>query len=244
LANRLVGNPEDAAGLEATLGGCVLRPSHAMTLAVTGARCTLSIDGRPREWGLPVDVPAAATITMGVASAGLRAYIAVGGGVVVPPVLGSRSTDTLSGIGPAPIRDGDILPVGPPAGPPPGVDVAPYALPPTEMTVRVWVGPRDNWFTPGAVHTLCTSTYIVSTMTDRVAARLVGPPLTRALTDELPSEGLVLGAVQVPTDGQPLIFLADHPTTGGYPVIAVVDPDDLDSIAQARPGTPLRFRPM
>ena len=244
LANRLVGNPEDAAGLEATLGGCVLRPSHAMTLAVTGARCSLSIDGRACEWGLPVDVPAAATVTVGPASAGLRAYIAVGGGVVVPPVLGSRSTDTLSGIGPAPILDGDLLPVGPPVGPPPGVDVAPYALPPTDMTVRVWVGPRDNWFTPGAVQTFCTSTYTISALTDRVAARLVGPPLTRALTDELPSEGLVLGAVQVPTDGQPLIFLADHPTTGGYPVVAVVDPDDLDQIAQARPGTPLRFRPM
>jgi biotin-dependent carboxylase-like uncharacterized protein len=244
LANRLVGNPEDAAALEATLGGCVLRPSHAITLAVTGATCALSIDGRPREWGLPVAVPAAATVTIGPASAGLRAYIAVGGGIVVPPVLGSRSTDTLSGIGPAQIRDGDILPVGTPAAPPPGVDITPYPPPPTKVTARVWLGPRDHWFTAEAIQTLCTSTYTISTMTDRVAARLVGPALTRKVAHELPSEGVVLGAVQVPADGQPLIFLADHPTTGGYPVVATVDPDDLDAIAQARPGSPLRFSTM
>lgn len=241
LANRLVGNPEGTAGLEVTLGGCILWPSDAMTLAVTGATCTVSIDGRPREWGLPVDVPAGATVTIGSATAGLRVYVAIAGGLVVPPVLGSRSTDTLSGIGPSPIRDGDVLPIGPSVGLPPGVDVAPYAPPTRALDARVWLGPRDDWFTSEAIQTLCTSSYTVSTMTDRVAARLIGPALTRAITDELPSEGVVLGAVQVPTDGQPLIFLADHPTTGGYPVIAVVDPDDLGSIAQARPGTALRF---
>jgi biotin-dependent carboxylase-like uncharacterized protein len=242
LANRLVGNPEDAAGLEVTLGGCVLWPADAMTLAVTGATCSVSIDGRPREWGLPVDVPAGATVTIGAAKAGLRVYIGLSGGIDVPPVLGSRSTDTLSGIGPSPIRDGAVLPIGPPAGRPAGVDVTPYPAPPTALTVRIWLGPRDHWFTSEAIQTLRTGSYAISTMTDRVAARLVGPALTRAVTAELPSEGVVLGAVQVPADGQPLIFLADHPTTGGYPVIAVVDPDDLDSIAQARPGTPLRFR--
>ncbi len=108
--------------------------------------------------------------------------------------------------------------------------------------MRVWLGPRDHWFTSDAMETLRTGSYTISTMTDRVAARLVGPALARAVTDELLSEGVMLGAVQVPADGQPLIFLADHPTTGGYPVIGVVDPGDLDSIAQARPGTPLRFR--
>jgi allophanate hydrolase subunit 2 len=108
----------------------------------------------------------------------------------------------------------------------------------------VWLGPRDHWFTAEAIQTLCTSTYTISTMTDRVAARLVGPALTRKVAHELPSEGVVLGAVQVPADGQPLIFLADHPTTGGYPVVATVDPDDLDAIAQARPGSPLRFSTM
>jgi biotin-dependent carboxylase-like uncharacterized protein len=241
LANRLVGNPEDAAGLEVTLGGCELRPSHAVTLAVTGATCPLSIDGRAREWGLPVAVRAGATVTVGRASAGLRAYIAIGGGVVVPPVLGSRATDTLSGLGPAPLRDGDVLPLGEPSGSPPAVDVTPYGPPPKELTVPVRLGPRDDWFTPDAIQTLCGATYTISTMTDRVAARLAGPALARAVTRELPSEGVVLGAVQVPADGQPLIFLADHPTTGGYPVIAVVEADALDAIAQARPGTPVRF---
>jgi biotin-dependent carboxylase-like uncharacterized protein len=241
LANRLVGNSEGAAGLEATLGNCVLRPRHAVTLAITGARCAVSVDGRPRDWGLPIDVSAEATVTIGPASVGLRVYIAVSGGIVVPPVLGSRSTDTLSGIGPPPVRDGDVLPIGPPAGLPPGVDVAPYAPPPQVLTVRISLGPRDHWFTEDAIQTLSTGSYAISTMTDRVAARLVGPVLARSVTDELPSEGVVLGAIQVPADGQPLIFLADHPTTGGYPVVAVAHPDDLCWIGQARPGTPLRF---
>ena len=241
LANRLVGNPEDAAGLEVTLGGCELRPTQAVTLAVTGATCAVTVDGRAREWGLPVSVPADATVRIGTASAGLRAYVAVGGGVSVLPVLGSRATDTLSGLGPAALRDGDVVPVGSPAGSPPAVDVTPYALPPRELTVPVWLGPRDDWFTAEAIQTLRSASYAISTMTDRVAARLIGPPLARAVTRELPSEGVVLGAVQVPADGHPLIFLADHPTTGGYPVIGVVETDALDAIAQARPGTPVRF---
>jgi len=242
LANRLAGNPESAAGLEVTLSGCVLVARAAVTLAVTGARCTVRVDGRPAEWAVPVAVPAGATVTIGPAAQGVRAYLAVGGGIAVPPVLGSRATDTLSGLGPPPVRDGDVLPVGPVAGEPPGVDLAPYPPPPDALTVGIRLGPRDDWFTPAALALLSTATYEVSPLTDRVGARLIGPPLTRAVSGELPSEGVVLGAVQVPADGQPLIFLADHPTTGGYPVIAVVDPGALSSIAQARPGTPLRFR--
>ena len=110
-----------------------------------------------------------------------------------------------------------------------------------ELTLAVTLGPRDDWFTPDALATLLDAEYRVSSVSNRIALRLDGPPLARANRDELPSEGLVLGAVQVPAGGQPLVFLADHPTTGGYPVVAVVDDDDIDGCAQARPGCVVRF---
>ncbi|MEV6349220.1 biotin-dependent carboxyltransferase family protein [Actinoplanes sp. NPDC051851] len=241
LANRLAGNPPEAAGLEILLGAARLRATRAVTVAVTGAPCAITAGGRPAAHGLPVGVLAGEVISIGHASAGLRVYLAVGGGIAVPPVLGSRSTDTLSGLGPAPVRDGDLLPIGPVTGPPPAVDLAPYPLPRHDLRLRVWLGPRDDWFTPAALSTLFSAEYRVAAETDRVGARLTGPALTRAVDGELPSEGLVLGAIQVPADGQPLIFLADHPTTGGYPVIAVVDPADVDQLGQARPGTAIRF---
>jgi biotin-dependent carboxylase-like uncharacterized protein len=240
-ANRLAGNPPDAAGLEITLGGLRARATRAMTLAVTGAPCRITVDGRPADLGLPLSVRAGATVDIGRATAGLRVYLAAGGGIAVAPVLGSRSTDTLSGIGPPVVTDGDVLPVGPPTALPPGVDLFLGPPPPTALHLRVWPGPRDDWFTADAARLLLSAEFRVSAQTDRVGARLTGPALDRAVPDELPSEGLVLGAIQVPADGQPLIFLADHPTTGGYPVIAVVDPSDVDQLAQARPGTPVRF---
>jgi biotin-dependent carboxylase-like uncharacterized protein len=242
LANRLVGNPEETAGLEVTLGGCLLRPAHAATIAVTGAVCDVHVDQRAVDWGLPTPVPAGATVRIGRASAGLRAYVAIDGGVAVAPVLGSRATDTLSGIGPPPIRDGDVLPVGQRTHLPPGVDAVPYVAAAQDVTVDLSLGPRADWFTADAIETLGTETYTVSMSTDRVGARLIGPALTRAVAGELPSEGVVLGAVQVPADGQPLIFLADHPTTGGYPVVGVLSRPGVEAIGQARPGTPVRFR--
>ncbi|GAB7047669.1 biotin-dependent carboxyltransferase family protein [Catenuloplanes indicus] len=240
-ANRLAGNPPGAAGLEITLGGLRARATRAMTLAVTGTPAPIAVGRRPADPGLPLAVPAGAVIDIGRPAAGLRVYLAVNGGIAVPPVLGSRSTDTLSGLGPEPVRDGDVLPVGPAAAPPPGVDVALCRPPAAALRLRVWPGPRDDWFTADAWRTLLGAGYRVSPQTDRIGARLTGPALTRARDGELPSEGLVLGAIQVPADGQPLIFLADHPTTGGYPVIGVVDPSDVDALAQARPGTAIRF---
>jgi allophanate hydrolase subunit 2 len=154
-------------------------------------------------------------------------------------VLGSRATDTLSGLGPPPLRDGDRLPVGAPAGPPAPVDVTVAPPVPDELRLTVRLGPRDDWFTAAALDRLLGSAYAVSPLSNRVGARLTGAPLPRAVAGELPSEGIVLGAVQVPADGQPLVFLADHPTTGGYPVIGVVD--DVTPLAQARPGTTVRF---
>ncbi|MGW0513308.1 5-oxoprolinase subunit C family protein [Streptomyces olivaceoviridis] len=244
LVNRLVGNPPDAAVLETTLNGCALRPRSTVTVAIGGAPCPVTVGGRPAAWGAPVVVPAGELLDVGAATAGVRAYVAVGGGVAVEPVLGSRATDLLSGLGPAPLTDGTVLPLGTPAGPPARVDGAPQPCPPAELVLRVTPGPRDDWFTARAVQDLTTRAYRVSAASNRIGLRTEGPALERARTGELPSEGMVLGAVQVPPDGRPVVFLADHPTTGGYPVIAVVRAADLPAAAQALPGTPVRFVPV
>ncbi|NJP30703.1 5-oxoprolinase subunit C family protein [Micromonospora thermarum] len=239
LANRLVGNPEPAAGLEITLTGCALRFTRATAVALAGADADVRVGTRPGDVGRPLAVPAGAVVRIGPPRTGLRSWLAVAGGIAVEPVLGSRATDTLSGLGPPPLRDGDRLPLGTPTGPPAPVDVTVTAPPPAELRLTLRLGPRDDWFTPLALDRLLGSAYTVSPVSNRVGARLTGAALPRAVAGELPSEGLVLGAVQVPSDGQPLVFLADHPTTGGYPVIGVVA--DVTPLAQARPGTTVTF---
>ncbi|MEU0164536.1 biotin-dependent carboxyltransferase family protein [Streptomyces iakyrus] len=241
LANRLVGNPPGTAVLETTLDGCAVRPRSTVTVAVTGAPCPITVDGRPAAWGAPVRVPGGALLDVGPAVSGLRAYVAVSGGIAVEPVLGSRSTDLLSGLGPPPLAAGTVLPLGRPAGVHARVDVAPQPAPPAELVLRVTLGPRDGWFTPEAVRAFVSRPYRVSSASNRIGLRTEGPALERARPGELASEGMVLGAVQVPPDGRPVVFLADHPTTGGYPVIAVVRAADLPAAAQAVPGTPVRF---
>ncbi|WSQ07709.1 biotin-dependent carboxyltransferase family protein [Streptomyces sp. NBC_01231] len=241
LVNRLVGNRPEAAVLETTLNGCALRPRSTVTVAVDGAPCPVTLDGRPAAWGAAVRVPAGSLLDIGAAVRGVRSYVAVSGGVAVEPVLGSRSTDLLSGLGPLPLADGMVLPLGPPGELHARVDVAPRPAPPAELVLRVTLGPRDDWFTPEAVRAFTARTYRVSSASNRIGLRTEGPALERALSGELPSEGMVLGAVQVPPDGRPVVFLADHPTTGGYPVIAVVRAADLPAVAQAAPGTPVRF---
>ncbi|MFF9913179.1 biotin-dependent carboxyltransferase family protein [Streptomyces sp. NPDC013457] len=243
LVNRLVGNPEGAAVLETTVDGCAVRPRCAVTVAVGGAPCPVTVDGRPVAWGTAVRVPADALLDVGRAVRGLRAYVGFGGGISVDPVLGSRSTDLLSGLGPAPLADGTVLPLGAESAVRGSVDAPPWPGPPDELVLRVRLGPRDDWFTRGALHTLATRAYRVFTASNRIGLRTEGPPLERAITAELPSEGMVLGAVQVPPDGRPVVFLADHPTTGGYPVIAVARETDLAAAAQAAPGTVVRFVP-
>ena len=241
LANRLVGNPEDAAALEATFGGLSVRFDEAVTVALTGAPAPVCVDGRARDMSAPVTVAAGQLLEIGMPWRGVRTYLAVRGGLAVEPVLGSRATDLLAHLGPTPLADGNRLPVGPPTGEVPGVDHAPVRDLPDQPVLRVSPGPRDDWFTREALSTLTATSFEATTHSDRVGVRLAGPALERSRTDELPSEGLVEGAVQVPPDGQPVIFLADHPVTGGYPVIAVVHPDDIPSAAQARPGQQVRF---
>jgi biotin-dependent carboxylase-like uncharacterized protein len=241
LANRLVGNSVAAAVLETTLGGVSLQASTAMTLAVTGADAPVTVDGRSVAAREPVAVRSGQTLCVGPARTGLRSYVAAAGGIDVPAVLGSRSTDTLSGMGPAPLTKDQELPVGDPLGDPRGVDVSVVRplVPPTLLRFRP--GPRADWFTDEALEALTRSTYAVSSDSNRVGVRLNGPGLDRHRTGELPSEGLVLGAIQVPASGEPLVFLNDHPTTGGYPVVGVVAAGDLPACAQLRPGDEVRF---
>jgi biotin-dependent carboxylase-like uncharacterized protein len=245
-ANRLVGNADGAAGLETTLTGVSLRPEVPVTIAVTGAAASVSVEGQPVEFDAAVTVPAGGLLEVGPAAVGVRSYVAVGGGITVAPVLGSRSTDTLSGLGPPPLRAGHVFPVGsPPPAVQPTLSLSWTAPAPEVVTVelRTRLGPRQDWFSTTARDALFGEEFTLTVKSNRVGARLAGPVLSRAVATELPSEGIVLGAVQVPADGQPLVFLADHPTTGGYPVIGVVERADLPRLAQARPGAIVRFVP-
>jgi biotin-dependent carboxylase-like uncharacterized protein len=239
LANRLVGNPEDAAVLEVTLGGLALRAEADLVVAVTGARCP-GVDLGTASW-----LPAGAELRFGPPRAGARTYVAVRGGLDVAPVLGSRSTDLLSGLGPAPLAAGDQLPVGDVvAGPVPAVDVTAAVEPPAGVVeLPVLPGPRRSWFTDTGWKSLLSQTFTVSPQSNRVGIRLDGDPLERAREGELPSEGMVRGALQVPPSGTPVLFLADHPVTGGYPVIGYVHDDAVDRCGQLTVGQEVRFRP-
>ncbi|MFJ7239774.1 biotin-dependent carboxyltransferase family protein [Streptomyces olivaceus] len=241
LANRLLGNAPDTAVLETTLTGCALRPDRDVTAVVGGAYCPVTVGGRPAAWGAPVRVPAGSVLDVGAAVAGVRSYVAVAGGVAAEPVLGSRSTDLLSGLGPDPLRDGDVVAVGTAPRQVPLPVAAPWPGPAPELVLPVRLGPRADWFSPAALRTLSSGAYRVSPHSNRIGLRMEGPPLQHASTGELPSEGMVLGAVQVPPDGHPVVFLNDHPTTGGYPVVAVVLEPALAAAAQAAAGTPVRF---
>ncbi|SHM87041.1 biotin-dependent carboxyltransferase family protein [Streptomyces yunnanensis] len=241
LANRLVGNPASAATLETTLTGCTVRLRTAATVAVTGAPCPVTVDGRPAPWGAPVHVPAGAVLEAGTATHGLRAYLAIAGGIDAEPVLGSRATDLLSGLGPDPLADGAVLPLGSPYGPPAAADAVPHAGPAAELVLPFLPGPRDDWFTAAGLRTLAAGRFQVSAASNRIGLRTEGPSLERARDGELASEGMPLGALQVPPNGLPVLFLHDHPTTGGYPVVGVVPERFLAAAAQAAPGTPVRF---
>jgi biotin-dependent carboxylase-like uncharacterized protein len=240
LANRLVGNDGDAAVLEVVLGGLELRAEAACWVAVTGAPAPLEIDGSARGHSRAEWLASGATLRLGRPRAGVRTYLAVAGGIAVEPVLGSRSTDTLSWVGPPRPSPGTTLPIGRPQAVPRPLDTPPAHRP---GPLRVSPGPRADWFASDALDVLCGSAYVVEADSNRIGLRLDGPVLARARAGELPSEGMVLGAVQVPPSGRPVVFLADHPPTGGYPVLGVVHPGDLWRCAQLRPGEQVRFSP-
>ncbi|WP_219413010.1 biotin-dependent carboxyltransferase family protein [Pseudonocardia nigra] len=240
LANRLVANPEGAAGIEVVFGGLAVRAGGLLTVALAGAPAPADVDGTPVGHHAVLTLRPGQVLRLGVPPTGLRTYLAVRGGIAVDPVLGSRSTDVLAGLGPPKLAPGQVLPVGPEPADFPLVDVAPVACPPGGVvTLRAIAGPRaDRLADPCA---LARTTWTASSRSDRVGMRLEGGRLERAGDGELPSEGMVRGAIQVPPGGEPVLFLADHPVTGGYPVAAVVLDAEVDRAAQVRPGQSVRF---
>ncbi|MFC5949350.1 biotin-dependent carboxyltransferase family protein [Pseudonocardia lutea] len=243
LGNRLLANDDEgAAGIEILLGGFAARAGRDLLVALTGAPAPATVDGRPVGHNAVVRLRRGQELRLGPPSAGLRTYLCVRGGIAVPPVLGSRSTDVLSGIGPEPLEKGAELPVGPEPAAWPEIDVAPVAPPPAgRVTLRAVRGPHaEHAVDPDA---LATARWVASGRTDRVGMRLEGATLEVAGgAGSLPSEGLTRGAIQLPPGGEPVVFLADHPVTGGYPVIAVLRDADVDRAAQVRPGQPVRIR--
>lgn len=250
-ANRLVGNAAGEAVLESVLGGIALRARGALLVAVTGATGSVVVE---RSGGrAAVEHPLGCSFTLGdgdvvrvgAPSDGLRTMLAVRGGFAVPPTLGSRSGDVLSGLGPAPLRVGDVLPVGDAAGEWPEATLLPWAIGrrPGRM-LAVAPGPRADLAGAAGWPQLLATEWTVSPASNRVGVRLVGPPTALdppGAAHESPSEGMVVGAVQLPPSGEPVVFLRDHPVTGGYPVIAVLTPDAVDLAAQLRPGDVVRF---
>lgn len=242
--NRMLGNPADAAGLELLMGGAEFVAHADVVVALTGAPTPMWRGDAPVALGEPVRLRPGDVLRIGVPTAGLRSYLTVRGGFAVEPELRSRASSPRAGIGPAPLRSGGVLPVGPvPEG---EVELGhrPESLrtPGAEVEVRVVLGPRDDWFTPEAVRTFLHTAWAVGSDADRVGIRLDGPELTRGVEGELLSEGMVRGSVQVPPSGRPIVFGPDHPTTGGYPVIGVVVDADVDLLWQLPPGASVRFR--
>jgi biotin-dependent carboxylase-like uncharacterized protein len=260
LGARLVGNGDGRAALEVLLGGLSVKARGRVTAALTGAPAPAVVDGRPVGHATVVDVPDGSVLTLGMPVTSLRTYLTVRGGIDVAPVLGSRSTDTLSGLGPAPVRVGDVLPIGMPGSDFPTVDqvALPDARGEGPVLLEVLPGPRAAWVggvdrvggvggvggSSGDLGGLLGAAWVVAGDSDRVGIRLTGARVRRAPEwegTELPSEGLVRGAVQVPVGGEPVVFLADHPVTGGYPVVAVLTASAADRTAQLRPGDAVRL---
>lgn len=244
LANRLVGNRADAAGLEILLGGAEFQTDSPLWVVVSGATGTVTVAGRPVQHHTATLLGNGETLSVGLAEQGIRYYLAVRGGIDVAPVLGSRSRDTLAQLGPESLTVGDTLPIGAePVSPIPPVDLVPVDAPSAGVaTLEVRPGPRRDWFTTDAWSALFAGQWQVSPRADRSGIRIDGPRLDRVELRELPSEGMLTGAIQVSPDGVPTILAVDHPVTGGYPVIAVVTEESLDVLAQLRPGQGIRFR--
>ncbi|MFZ3454499.1 5-oxoprolinase/urea amidolyase family protein [Arthrobacter sp. 7Tela_A1] len=264
-ANRMVGNPAGAAGLEVLFGGLRLRAGRDLVVAVTGASAPLALHAADRpERPAPFDAPfllrSGEVLSLGLPAAGLRTYLALRGGRAGQAVLGSLSTDTLAGLGPAGLTAGCGLSVGPEPGTAVGLPEAAPPLPgaeteaeteagagtgwEAEAQLRYVPGPREDWFDAAGLDGFMSRTWTVAQDSNRVGVRFSGEPLTGRRAGELESEAVLPGSVQVPPSGLPILFLADAPVTGGYPVIGVVLQADLDLAAQLRPGTPVRFVPV
>lgn len=241
LANRVLGNCEGNAAVEALLGSLVLEAVEDTVVAVTGASCDVWVGARLQSAHVALRLRPGDQLRCGTPKRGLRVYLAVRGGFAPPAVLGSRSYDQLGGIGPAPLATGDELAIGRDVTGDIWWEPVPIAQPTVEPVLRLRQGPRDDWASPDALGLLVSSFWTVQAASNRTGLRLAGPRLRRR-DGELPSEPTLPGAVQLPADGQPILLGPDSGTTGGYPVLGVVCDEDLDLAGQASPGTGFRFR--
>ncbi len=251
LANRLVGNAPDDATVEIVFGGAEFELDTDGWVAVTAAWGPITVAGSAVEVNRATLVRAGQRLVIGFATHGIRYYFAVRGGLAVAPVLGSRSWDSLARLGTPPLVAGDVVPIGPvPVTPVPTHDFAPLSPPPTRIEIDVRPGPRLDWFDDGAWDALVDTEWVMSPRSDRSGIRLDArrsggaSVLHRTESGELPSEGMLRGAIQVSPDGSPTVLAADHPLTGGYPVIAVVTDATVDRLAQLRPGQSVRMIPV
>lgn len=244
-ANDLVGNRRGEAVLESTLLGPTLRFDRPCAIALTGADMDARLDDQPVARYACVSVQAGQVLSMKFAASGVRGYLAVRGGIDVPPVLGSRSTNLKCRIGGWQGRclaAGDVLPIGPDDGCRKAAS-KPLPVPeyPSEIAVRAVPGPQAEMFTEAGRAAFFSRTYTVSPDSDRMGIRLSGPTIASVRGTDIVSDGIVFGSIQVSGNGLPIILMADHQTTGGYAKIATVVSGDLPLLAQARPGTAVRF---
>ena len=245
LANRLVGNPDGAAGLECTLVGPRLTTDAPCVVAVTGAEAPVTVNDADAPRWSALRLAAGDTLRIGPARAGVRAYVAFGGGIAVPPVLGSRATylrGRLGGLDGRALRRDDVLALGE-APPAPARRLRPGAVPAWngDVTLRVVLGPQADRFTGEGIATFLGHPYEMLPQSDRMGARLRGPRIAHTRGHDIVSDGIALGAIQVPGDGQPIVLLVDRQSTGGYTKIATVCSFDIGRLAQVKPGQRLRF---
>jgi biotin-dependent carboxylase-like uncharacterized protein len=246
LANRLIGNADNAAGLECTLIGPRLAFTDERLIAITGADMAPLLNGAPAPTWEGLRVRAGDVLRLGAARSGVRAYVAVAGGIETPPVLGSRATyvrGRLGGVEGRALRKGDRLPLGPTTAARPR-RVPPERVPPhgDEPEVAVVLGPQDDRFTARGIAALFEAPYEMLPQNDRMGARLRGPFIEHTRGHDIISDGVALGGIQVVGDGQPIVLLADRQSTGGYTKIGTVCSFDIGRIAQTRPGGRIRFR--
>lgn len=246
VANLLVGNNERTACLEISLLGPCLRAVGDTVIAITGADLSPTVNDRPLSMWEAVEVYSGDIISFGEPIRGCRSYLAIAGGIDVPEVMGSRSTyfrSRLGGLDGRPIRSGDSLHAGEAHAPIFTTKLPQEYIPEymTGNTLRVILGPQHDCFSEKGIHTFLNSEYIVTAQADRMGCRLEGPPIEHEDGADIVSDGIPLGAVQVPADGLPIVLLADRQTTGGYTKIATVSTVDLPKIAQAQLGEKVRF---
>lgn len=266
LGNLLCGNPETAAAIEMTLAGAIVQFDQDAVIALTGAVCAPTLNGQPVPLYTPVRVRAGDTLETGAFSAGLRGYLCVQGGIDTPPVLGSRSTDTkcrIGGLGGRALQKGDALPIGKASA---GYDFTratraartlsdkPWLLRPRTAhaylgdqvipLLRAVPGPQDDAFTAEGLRAFFSGLYAVTPDSNRMGVKLSGPAAETKHGSDILSDGIVEGSVQISANGQPILMLADHQTTGGYAKIATVIAPDLSAAAQLRPGETVAFRPV